>query len=79
MAAETRGFEDHTGFVRHEGAALKALQARFLPFWSKDVRDTGIYDAPTKLAVIRAQHHARYEMTGRLDEKTWIHIQTRRP
>jgi len=40
---------------------------------------TGMYDVPTKNAVIRVQHHARYHMTGRLDERTWEYIQQMRP
>jgi hypothetical protein len=80
VPAETRGLEDHTGFSPAEGRALKQLQERFLQeFWSPEVRVTGVYDVPTKMAVIRAQHHARYEMNGRLDEKTWEYIQRMRP
>jgi hypothetical protein len=75
--AETRGFEDHTGFNAAEGAALKAFQDRFLAgrWGDKYVKATGLYDVPTKLAVIRVQHHARFEMNGRLDERTWNYAQ----
>lgn len=72
--------EHHTGFNPAEGRALRQFQERFLvTLWSAEVKATGVYDVPTKLAVIKAQHHARYEMTGRLDEKTWDYIQTHRP
>jgi hypothetical protein len=43
------------------------------------VKATGLYDAPTKRAVIRVQHHARYEMNGRLDERTWDYGQEHSP
>jgi len=80
VPAETRGFEDHTGFIAAEGRALLQLQERFLrPFWSDRVNVTGTYDVPTKNAVIRAQHNALFEQNGRLDEKTWNHIQKARP
>lgn len=80
MPAETKGIEHHTGWNPSEGRALKQLQTRFLePFWAPGLAANGYYDVPTKMAVIKAQHNARFEMTGLLDEKTWIHIQLARP
>lgn len=43
------------------------------------VKATGLYDVPTKNAVIHIQHHARFEMNGRLDERTWDYAQETTP
>jgi Putative peptidoglycan binding domain len=77
VPAETRGFEDHTGFNPSEGRALEAFQSRYLmEKWADPYcKPTGLYDMPTKNAIIRIQHHARFEMNGRLDEKTWDYAQ----
>ena len=77
LPSETRGFEDHTGFNVAESEALREFQDRFLINVWKDpyVKATGLFDAPTKRAVIRIQHHGLFEMNGRLDERTWFYAQ----
>lgn len=60
---------------------MEQFQSRFLmDKWDMPyVKATGLYDVPTKNAVIHIQHHARFEMNGRLDERTWDYAQETTP
>lgn len=80
MAYETNGsLHDHTGSAPAEALELQRFQAEVLSRWDSNVRPTGIYDNPTKLAVTRIQHQMLAPLGGKLDEKTWRYAQENAP